>query len=176
MSQNRLFSALYQWGLSNGRWDSCPLQKEIWRGAGTVKSTEKVWRSGCSEERWTIWYIYYLITKKRASHKPTYENLRKSLEAMKSHCLRNGVTKLSMPRQGNPGPWVKTWLWGLLSYPGQVIEKLILTQNVDLKVDRSKHLKIISKPVVRSLLKACPSFSLGWMNQDDENTDLPQPA
>ena len=47
-------------------------------------------------------YIYYLITKKRASHKPTYENLQKSLEAMKSHCLKNGVTDLSMPRQGNP--------------------------------------------------------------------------
>uniref|UniRef100_A0AC11EV42 Uncharacterized protein n=1 Tax=Ovis aries TaxID=9940 RepID=A0AC11EV42_SHEEP len=45
-------------------------------------------------------YIYHLITKKRASHKPTYENLRKSLEAMKSHCLRNGVTDLSMPRIG----------------------------------------------------------------------------
>lgn len=44
------------------------------------------------------------ITKKRASHKPTYENLQKSLEAMKSHCLKNGVTDLSMPRQGNPGP------------------------------------------------------------------------
>ncbi|KAF6365007.1 ADP-ribose glycohydrolase OARD1 isoform X1 [Panthera pardus] len=45
-------------------------------------------------------YIYYLITKKRASHKPTYENLQKSLEAMKSHCLKNGVTDLSMPRIG----------------------------------------------------------------------------
>ncbi|KAF6115342.1 O-acyl-ADP-ribose deacylase 1 [Phyllostomus discolor] len=40
------------------------------------------------------------ITKKRASHKPTYENLQKSLEAMKSHCLKNGVTDLSMPRIG----------------------------------------------------------------------------
>ncbi|GAB1301168.1 ADP-ribose glycohydrolase OARD1 [Apodemus speciosus] len=38
-----------------------------------------------------------MITKKRASHKPTYENLQKSLEAMKSHCLKNGVTDLSMP-------------------------------------------------------------------------------
>ncbi|XP_055000334.1 ADP-ribose glycohydrolase OARD1 isoform X3 [Sorex araneus] len=45
-------------------------------------------------------YIYYLITKKRASHKPAYENLQKSLEAMKSHCLQNGVTDLSMPRIG----------------------------------------------------------------------------
>ncbi|XP_055993274.1 ADP-ribose glycohydrolase OARD1 isoform X2 [Sorex fumeus] len=49
-------------------------------------------------------YIYYLITKKRASHKPTYENLQKSLEAMKSHCLKNGVTDLSMPRRYNLEP------------------------------------------------------------------------
>lgn len=48
------------------------------------------------------------ITKKRASHKPTYENLQKSLEAMKSHCLKNGVTDLSIPRQGNPGPRMNT--------------------------------------------------------------------
>lgn len=45
-------------------------------------------------------FIYYLITKKRVSHKPTYETLKKSLEAMKSHCLQNGVTDLSMPRIG----------------------------------------------------------------------------
>ncbi|XP_075632204.1 ADP-ribose glycohydrolase OARD1 isoform X3 [Balearica regulorum gibbericeps] len=45
-------------------------------------------------------YIYYLITKKKVSHKPTYENMRKSLEAMKAHCLNNGVTDISMPRSG----------------------------------------------------------------------------
>ncbi|KAK4809118.1 hypothetical protein QYF61_004054 [Mycteria americana] len=45
-------------------------------------------------------YIYYLITKKKVSHKPTYENMRKSLEAMKAHCLNNGVTDISMPRIG----------------------------------------------------------------------------
>ncbi|NXA06893.1 OARD1 deacetylase, partial [Sapayoa aenigma] len=45
-------------------------------------------------------YIYYLITKKKVSHKPTYENMRKSLEAMKTHCLHNGVTDISMPRIG----------------------------------------------------------------------------
>uniref|UniRef100_A0A8C4K785 ADP-ribose glycohydrolase OARD1 n=5 Tax=Aves TaxID=8782 RepID=A0A8C4K785_DRONO len=45
-------------------------------------------------------YIYYLITKKKVSHKPTYENMRKSLEAMKTHCLNNGVTDISMPRIG----------------------------------------------------------------------------
>ncbi|NXI48759.1 OARD1 deacetylase, partial [Chloroceryle aenea] len=33
-------------------------------------------------------------------HKPTYDSMRKSLEAMKSHCLNNGVTDISMPRIG----------------------------------------------------------------------------
>ncbi|KAK2521747.1 ADP-ribose glycohydrolase OARD1 isoform X1 [Columba livia] len=45
-------------------------------------------------------YIYYLITKKKVSHKPTYESMQKSLEAMKAHCLNNGVTDISMPKIG----------------------------------------------------------------------------
>uniref|UniRef100_A0A8D0GUE9 ADP-ribose glycohydrolase OARD1 n=1 Tax=Sphenodon punctatus TaxID=8508 RepID=A0A8D0GUE9_SPHPU len=45
-------------------------------------------------------YIYYLITKKKYFHKPTYKSLRSSLEAMKTHCLDNGVTDVSMPRIG----------------------------------------------------------------------------
>ncbi|KAL1021041.1 hypothetical protein UPYG_G00007940 [Umbra pygmaea] len=45
-------------------------------------------------------FVYYLITKKRFSHKPTYDSLRKSLEDMKCHCLQNGVTSISMPRIG----------------------------------------------------------------------------
>ncbi|KAK1801517.1 hypothetical protein P4O66_004579 [Electrophorus voltai] len=43
-------------------------------------------------------FVYYLITKKRYNHKPTYETLRQSLEAMKAHCIASGVTRLSMPR------------------------------------------------------------------------------
>ncbi|XP_051890885.1 ADP-ribose glycohydrolase OARD1-like isoform X2 [Pristis pectinata] len=45
-------------------------------------------------------YIYYLITKKRAFHKPTYESLQRSLEAMKKHCISNEVMRISMPRIG----------------------------------------------------------------------------
>uniref|UniRef100_A0A8C8JEI6 Macro domain-containing protein n=1 Tax=Oncorhynchus tshawytscha TaxID=74940 RepID=A0A8C8JEI6_ONCTS len=45
-------------------------------------------------------FVYYLITKEKYSHKPTYDNLRQSLEDMKSHCLQNGVTGISMPRIG----------------------------------------------------------------------------
>ncbi|XP_033914492.2 ADP-ribose glycohydrolase OARD1-like [Acipenser ruthenus] len=45
-------------------------------------------------------FVYYLITKKKAHQKPTYESLRKSLEAMREHCVSNEVRELSMPRIG----------------------------------------------------------------------------
>ncbi|XP_043543124.1 ADP-ribose glycohydrolase OARD1-like isoform X1 [Chiloscyllium plagiosum] len=45
-------------------------------------------------------YIYYLITKKVASDKPTYDDLQSSLKAMKNHCLSNGVLQISMPKIG----------------------------------------------------------------------------
>uniref|UniRef100_A0AAY5K3H3 Macro domain-containing protein n=1 Tax=Esox lucius TaxID=8010 RepID=A0AAY5K3H3_ESOLU len=45
-------------------------------------------------------FVYYLITKKKYSHKPTYDCLRQSLEDMKAHCLQNRVTSISMPRIG----------------------------------------------------------------------------
>ncbi|XP_072853537.1 ADP-ribose glycohydrolase OARD1 isoform X5 [Pogona vitticeps] len=45
-------------------------------------------------------YVYYLITKSKYFYKPTYDNLRKSLEAMKIHSLKNAVTRISMPKIG----------------------------------------------------------------------------
>ncbi|XP_072419451.1 ADP-ribose glycohydrolase OARD1-like isoform X3 [Chiloscyllium punctatum] len=45
-------------------------------------------------------YVYYLITKKASYQKPTYENLQSSLEAMKEHCLKHGISRISMPRIG----------------------------------------------------------------------------
>ncbi|XP_059838841.1 ADP-ribose glycohydrolase OARD1-like isoform X3 [Hypanus sabinus] len=44
--------------------------------------------------------IYYLITKKLASDKPTYDAVQKSLKAMRDHCLANGILKISMPKIG----------------------------------------------------------------------------
>uniref|UniRef100_A0A3Q1GHI1 O-acyl-ADP-ribose deacylase 1 n=1 Tax=Acanthochromis polyacanthus TaxID=80966 RepID=A0A3Q1GHI1_9TELE len=43
-------------------------------------------------------FVYYLITKKRAFQKPTYTSLKQSLEDMRSHCVKNGVRRISMPR------------------------------------------------------------------------------
>lgn len=41
------------------------------------------------------------VTKRKATYKPTYDSLRRSLEDMKSQCLRDGVTRVSMPRYVN---------------------------------------------------------------------------
>ncbi|XP_065911254.1 ADP-ribose glycohydrolase OARD1-like [Dysidea avara] len=45
-------------------------------------------------------FIYYLVTKARYFHKPTMETLQKSLEALCSHAVSNGVKKLAIPRLG----------------------------------------------------------------------------
>jgi len=45
-------------------------------------------------------HIYYLVTKEKYFHKPTYNTLKSSLAAMRDHCVSHGVTNLSMPRIG----------------------------------------------------------------------------
>ncbi|XP_050090480.1 ADP-ribose glycohydrolase OARD1-like [Anopheles aquasalis] len=45
-------------------------------------------------------YVYYLVTKNSSYQKPTYADLRKSLEAMRQHMAANGVGKLAIPRIG----------------------------------------------------------------------------
>jgi len=40
------------------------------------------------------------VTKEKYSDTPSYESLRKSLEAMKVHCAAHGVESISMPRIG----------------------------------------------------------------------------
>ncbi|ETN66590.1 hypothetical protein AND_001624 [Anopheles darlingi] len=45
-------------------------------------------------------YVYYLVTKNSSYQKPTYADLRKSLEAMREHMAANGVGKLAIPRIG----------------------------------------------------------------------------
>ncbi|MCP3662343.1 MAG: hypothetical protein GY696_07580 [Gammaproteobacteria bacterium] len=45
-------------------------------------------------------FIYYLITKELYWHKPTYDSMRSSLNAMKGHCLQHKVCQVSMPKIG----------------------------------------------------------------------------
>ena len=43
-------------------------------------------------------YIYNLITKRKYSGKPTYQNLLNALMQMKIHALQNDVQEISMPK------------------------------------------------------------------------------
>mmetsp|Transcript_9967 Transcript_9967/g.15157 ORF Transcript_9967/g.15157 Transcript_9967/m.15157 type:complete len:187 (-) Transcript_9967:28-588(-) len=45
-------------------------------------------------------YVYYLITKEKYWHKPTYESLTASLEYMKNHAVIYNVDEISMPKIG----------------------------------------------------------------------------
>nr|CAI5849357.1 unnamed protein product [Callosobruchus analis] len=45
-------------------------------------------------------YIYYLVTKRESSGKPTYFTFWSSVKKMRDHIRENGVKKLAMPRIG----------------------------------------------------------------------------
>ncbi|XP_019528773.3 ADP-ribose glycohydrolase OARD1 isoform X1 [Aedes albopictus] len=45
-------------------------------------------------------FVYYLVTKRGSMDKPTYDDLTKSLEAMRKHMDENGAKKLAIPRIG----------------------------------------------------------------------------
>ncbi|XP_020315191.1 ADP-ribose glycohydrolase OARD1-like isoform X1 [Oncorhynchus kisutch] len=73
--------------------------KKQFSGVDELKKQKKV-PGQCAVLKRNKRFVYYLITKEKYSHKPTYDNLRQSLVDMKSHCLQNGVTGISMPRIG----------------------------------------------------------------------------
>ena len=43
-------------------------------------------------------YIYYLVTKERYFQKPTYDDIRRSLQRLAKLCREHGVDRLSIPR------------------------------------------------------------------------------
>jgi len=65
-------------------------------------------------------YIYNLVTKEKYYSKPTYENLRQSLEKMKEHAVNNNVQHICMPKigcglDGLQWPAVKTMMKNVLA-------------------------------------------------------------
>ncbi|XP_034733451.1 ADP-ribose glycohydrolase OARD1 isoform X1 [Etheostoma cragini] len=73
--------------------------KKEFKGVEELKEQKKL-TGECAVLQRDGRFVYYLITKKKASQKPTYDSLRRSLEDMKSHCAANSVTTISMPRIG----------------------------------------------------------------------------
>lgn len=47
-------------------------------------------------DRW----VYFLVTKRRFSHKPTLESVRAALECCRDHAVAHDVTRIAMPRIG----------------------------------------------------------------------------
>ena len=45
-------------------------------------------------------FIYNLVTKSKCYHKPTYQSLEKSLEALRLHVRQHKVTQLALPKIG----------------------------------------------------------------------------
>ena len=82
-------------------------------GAGTAPNIKRRFSTQypdkeaiASEVIWLQWipesqrFLYHLITKVRYFHKPTYNALRLSLEAMKCHAESNIILRISMPQIG----------------------------------------------------------------------------
>ncbi|XP_068996745.1 ADP-ribose glycohydrolase OARD1-like [Embiotoca jacksoni] len=101
--------------------------KQKFKGVPELKEQKKL-TGQCAVLTRKRRFVYYLITKKKASQKPTYDSLRCSLEDMKSHCIKKGVTRISMPRIGCG---LDKLQWARVS---AILEQVFKTSNISITV------------------------------------------
>lgn len=85
--------------LKMGRGIACHF-KSRYGGVDELKSQDGLAKGGCVFLKREDQYIFYLITKERYWHKPTYDTLKQSLLKMREHCQTYEIENLSMPRIG----------------------------------------------------------------------------
>ena len=72
--------------------------------------------------------IFYLVTKYKYYHKPTYSSIENSLKNMKDLCDRNKVTELALPKIGCGLDLLD---WKLVS---RIIDEVFENSNIKLTV------------------------------------------
>ena len=91
-------------------------------------------------------FIYNLVTKEKYSDKPTYESVRKSLEAMKAHALSHNVASISMPLigcglDGLSWPAVRTLIKNVFQLEKMKITIYYLGSGLDIKTEPGSSIK-----------------------------------
>ena len=124
---------------------------------------ETIWPQWFSESQG---FVYYLITKARQFHKPTYKALRASFEALQSHTESNNVQRISSSQIG----------CGLAKMDWQKVQKLIHEVFQPMKIDLTVFLKPQSGTLNSSQIPMGSPIETDTAKAPDDSHNIPSLA